>query len=156
MPPPLLLIRKARASDLDTVLDLIEAAGLDAPGSNDRAASPALFDQMLRCGGSVLLAERAGVPAGTLTWFVLPLLAHSGRPAALIEDVAVAPAWQGSGVGRALVQAAMQRARAAGCYKLALSSNARRAGAHAFYERLGFARHGVSFSVELDELAVAA
>jgi GNAT superfamily N-acetyltransferase len=45
---------------------------------------------------------------------------------------------------------AMRLAREAGCYKLALSSNRRRERAHAFYERLGFGRHGVSFLVELE------
>ena len=35
--------------------------------------------------------------------------------------------------------------RAAGCYKLTLSSNIARQGAHAFYDSLGFERHGYSF-----------
>ena len=41
-----------------------------------------------------------------------------------------------------------QHARAWGCYKLALSSNRRRERAHAFYESLGFERHGVSFVID--------
>jgi GNAT superfamily N-acetyltransferase len=43
---------------------------------------------------------------------------------------------------------AIEQARAAGCYKLALSSNAKRQAAHAFYESLGFQRHGLSFVIE--------
>jgi hypothetical protein len=43
----------------------------------------------------------------------------------------------------------MDRAAAAGCYKLALSSNERREAAHAFYDSLGFQRHGFSFVVPL-------
>ena len=35
--------------------------------------------------------------------------------------------------------------RRAGCYKLALSSNLKRADAHRFYDSLGFERHGFSF-----------
>ena len=38
--------------------------------------------------------------------------------------------------------------RAKGCYKLVLSSNAKRERAHAFYESLGFERHGYSFRIE--------
>jgi predicted GNAT family acetyltransferase len=37
--------------------------------------------------------------------------------------------------------------REAGCYKMALSSNVKRAAAHAFYESLGFERHGYSFVI---------
>jgi hypothetical protein len=38
--------------------------------------------------------------------------------------------------------------REASCYKLALSANRKRKAAHAFYESLGFAQHGLSFLVE--------
>lgn len=34
-----------------------------------------------------------------------------------------------------------------GCYKAALSSNLKRERAHAFYESLGFERHGYSFRI---------
>ena len=44
---------------------------------------------------------------------------------------------------------AINRAREAGSYKLTLSSNLARAGAHAFYRALGFEQHGVSFHVRL-------
>jgi GNAT superfamily N-acetyltransferase len=48
---------------------------------------------------------------------------------------------------------AMALAHEAGCYKLALSSNLKRTRAHAFYDSLGFERHGVSFLVQ-SEIAV--
>jgi GNAT superfamily N-acetyltransferase len=38
------------------------------------------------------------------------------------------------------------------CYKLVLSSNAKRVRAHAFYESLGFERHGYSFRVDLERV----
>jgi GNAT superfamily N-acetyltransferase len=43
---------------------------------------------------------------------------------------------------------AKDQAKAAGCYKLALSSNRARHAAHAFYESLGFDQHGLSFVIE--------
>jgi len=146
-----IIIRQAAAADLDAVLGLYEAAGLDDPGENDRTAARVLLGRILASGGEVLLAEREGRPLGTLTLYVLPLLAHQGRPGALVEDVAVHPLAQGEGIGRRLMDEAMRRAREAGCYKLALSSNASRVAAHAFYERLGFTRHGLSFAVALTE-----
>ena len=42
---------------------------------------------------------------------------------------------------------AREQCRAAGCYKLALSSNLCREAAHLFYESLGFERHGYSFVI---------
>jgi GNAT superfamily N-acetyltransferase len=66
-----------------------------------------------------------------------------------VEDVAVAPERQGQGIGRAMMEHALAECRKAGCYKLALSSNVKREGAHRFYESLGFERHGYSFAVFL-------
>ena len=48
-----------------------------------------------------------------------------------------------------MMQHAMDQSRALGCYKLALSSNVKRELAHAFYDKLGFVRHGYSFIVDL-------
>lgn len=145
-----LQIREATEADLPALIDLYEASGIDAPADSDRRSAPAHFADILHAGGVVLLAERRREPVGTLTLFILPLLAHRGRPEALVEDVAVHPHAQGHGVGRALMHEAMRRAAARGCYKLALTSNLKRTDAHAFYDRLGFERHGVSFVVSLD------
>jgi GNAT superfamily N-acetyltransferase len=153
MNPTTLSFREAIEADLPAVLTIYEAAGIDAPADNDRRAVVAHFADIQRVGGVVLVAERRGEIVGTITLFILPLLAHRGRPEALVEDVAVHPAAQGEGVGRAMMHEAMRRAQARGCYKLALSSNARRTTAHAFYDHLGFQRHGVSFVVSLQEVA---
>ncbi|HUP64287.1 MAG TPA: GNAT family N-acetyltransferase [Thermoanaerobaculia bacterium] len=54
-----------------------------------------------------------------------------------------------AGIGRRLLELAMEKAAEAGCYKLVLSSNSRRTDAHRFYENLGFERHGISFAVAI-------
>lgn len=146
-------IRPASDADLPWLARVYEEAGLDRPGKNDATVLHAAWRRLLRLQelgvAQVLVAESQGQPVGTLTCFILPLLAHNGTPAAVVEDVAVHPSAQGRGVGRALIEAAMRLAAGAGCYKLALSSNRRREQAHAFYHHLGFAPHGVSFVVDL-------
>jgi GNAT superfamily N-acetyltransferase len=145
-----LAIRDASTADLPDIARLYEASGLDLPGSTDidRLADAWQRQRRETPGARVLLAMHGGRTVGTLGVFVLPLLAHGGAPAALVEGVAVDPALQGQGVGRALMDAAMQIARDAGCYKLALSSNLKRDSAHAFYRRLGYTQHGISFAVD--------
>jgi GNAT superfamily N-acetyltransferase len=76
-------------------------------------------------------------------------LAHMGAPSALVENVVVDERCRSQGIGAAMMHFAMDEARRAGCYKLALSSNLVRERAHAFYDRLGFERHGYSFRVML-------
>lgn len=148
MPEPTL--HTATRDDIAALLELYRTAGIGSPEGQTLAEAEASWARLAAVPGSeVLLARLEGRPVGTLTLFVLPLLGHAGANEALVEDVAVHPDTQGSGVGRALIEEAMRRASKAGCYKLALSSNLRRESAHAFYEHLGFTRHGVSFVVPL-------
>jgi len=86
---------------------------------------------------------------GTYALVIVRKLGKRGTPAGVVEDVAVLPARQGQGVGPAMMRHAMADFRRAGCYKLALSSNLKREGAHRFYDSLGFERHGYSFEMPL-------
>jgi GNAT superfamily N-acetyltransferase len=65
--------------------------------------------------------------------------AEGGR-AAWIEDMIVHPDWRGKEVGRHLLDHAIQDARAAGCLRLTLLTDADNAGGMRFYERAGFVR----------------
>ena len=59
-----------------------------------------------------------------------------------INYLAVAPAHRRGGYGRALMAAAEQRLRAAGCPKINLQVRPENPGVIAFYERLGFRVEG--------------
>ncbi|AVA32899.1 GNAT family N-acetyltransferase [Cupriavidus metallidurans] len=96
-----------------------------------------------------LMFDADGVPLGTFSLLVFPVMVHDGRPEAILEAVVVAPAARGRGIGRQMMQEAMRLAREAGAAKLMLSSNARRLQAHQFYRQLGFTEHGISFSTAL-------
>jgi GNAT superfamily N-acetyltransferase len=147
--PAELEVRDATRNDIRTLIDLYTAAGLDTRGAHDETEMRMNWDRMRSSapGVRVFVFTLAGLPVGTYTLFVLPLLAHNGAPEAVIEDVAVHPEAQGQGIGRFMMEHARSLAREAGCYKLVLSSNQKRLEAHAFYERLGFERHGISFGV---------
>jgi GNAT superfamily N-acetyltransferase len=80
---------------------------------------------------------------------VMDNLGHLGAASAVIEDVAVDPEWQGRGVGKTMMRYALQKCTDKGCYKAVLSSNLKRNRAHAFYESIGFERHGYSFQVSI-------
>ena len=56
---------------------------------------------------------------------------------------------RGQRLGEALIEQAIAEARQAGCYKVSLTSNKRRRGAHRFYERLGFVQTHEAFRIDL-------
>jgi len=93
------------------------------------------------------LAQRGELVVGTLSMIVFPVLSYRVVNEAIVETVVIRPAFRGQGLGRAMITAAMRLAAEKGAYKLALSSNLRRSDAHRFYEDMGFARHGYSFSI---------
>ena len=80
---------------------------------------------------------------------VVPNLSHRGSPWAIAENVVVDAAARGQRVGEALLREAEALARAAGCYKLSLTSNKQRAEAHRFYGRLGFRATHEGFRLDL-------
>jgi GNAT superfamily N-acetyltransferase len=145
-----LTIRPAERADLPEVLHLYRQPDLDDGASISLATAEELFDKMQRYPSyRIFLAERAGQIVGTFPLLIMDNLLHQGAPAAIVEAVAVAPPWQRQGIGRQMMQWAMAESARAHCYKLVLSSNLKRYRAHAFYDRLGFTRHGYSFVVEL-------
>ena len=58
-----------------------------------------------------------------------------------MEDLFVRPEAQGRGLGRALVEAALQRARERGCLRVELDVDEDNRAARALYARLGFDEH---------------
>ncbi len=143
-----MVLRPATEADLPAVLHLYETA-LEDPKILSLEAATALFRKMQTYPDYVLyLAETEAGVVGTFALLLMDNLGHFGTPSGVVEDVAVRPDQQGQGIGKRMMEFALERCREKGCYKLTLSSNLRRAEAHRFYESLGFRKHGFSFLME--------
>lgn len=140
--------RAATRADLPEILRLLAQPDLDDGKVLPLAEAERILERMARYPDyRVYVAERDGRVVGTFALLVMDNLAHLGAPSGVIEDIAVDPACQGEGIGRAMMEHALALGAAKGCYKIALSSNLSRERAHAFYESLGFEHHGYSFRV---------
>lgn len=69
---------------------------------------------------------------------IVPNLTRNGASWAIIENVVTDNAYRRRGIGKRLMEMAIEFAKSRGCYKVCLLSNSTRAGAHKFYEELGF------------------
>jgi GNAT superfamily N-acetyltransferase len=143
-------LRPAAADDLPDVLALYAQPGLDDGKVLSVEQARQVLAQFARYPNYKLFVAQDGpTMVGTYALLVMHNLAHCGTPSAIAEDVVVLHERQGQGIGRQMMAHALEQAREAGCYKLALSSNHKRKEAHAFYAALGFAQHGLSFVIDL-------
>ena len=135
-------VRASVRADGAEIARLFTALGHPA-AAGDVAAR---WDAWAAAGGTALVADRGdGTLAGVLTLSRMVVLHRPytvGRLTALVVD---APD-RGRGVGRTLVAAGEAELARMGCGLLEVTSNLRRAGAHAFYERLGYERTSARFA----------
>lgn len=146
-------MRPAETADLPCVLALYAQPEIDDGDVLSLDDAARLHGKFSRYPDYTLyVAERAGRIVGSFALLVMDNLGHLGAPSGIVEDVVVDPAQHGQGIGRQMMRFAIEKCRERGCYKLMPSSNARRERAHAFYEALGFERHGFSFRIELQRV----
>jgi GNAT superfamily N-acetyltransferase len=141
-------VRPARPDEYDTIGRLCVAAYASVPGEElppAYAVSLADVAGRIALGTEVLAAHHAAaglVGAVTLVLDDGPLFEHrygiDGDCS--FRMLAVDPAAQGLGAGRALVIACLERARAVRRRRLVIASTPAKVAAHALYERLGFVR----------------
>ena len=82
---------------------------------------------------------------GLMTLHVTPVI-HRATPVGRITVLVVAPDAQGTGVGRALVEAAERHFLALGLERVEVTSGLTHVPAYDFYRHLGYQDHGVRFA----------
>lgn len=144
-----LVMREATVDDLPAVLALYAQPGLDDGEVLSPEQAREVFAQFARYPSYRLFVacDSSGRVIGSYALLLMHNLAHRGTPSAIAEDVVVDQTCRSQGIGRRMMEHARSLAREAGAYKLALSSNQTRTRAHAFYDSLGFQRHGISFVI---------
>lgn len=87
--------------------------------------------------GTILVARESGTILGMVNLLYTVSTALGAR-VALLEDMVVAPAARGRGLGGELLARAIAHARAEGCQRITLLTDAVNAGAQRFYRQYGF------------------
>jgi len=145
-------IRDAIVSDAGAIAPLIEQL-VRRPTTAEQVA--ARLRRLETTGGDRVLCavydgRVMGVAAVTYAW-----LLHADAPTARLMTLVVDEAGRGRGIGRRLVEASVDQARAWGCDRLELTSRLERAGAHTFYEAVGFAHTSKKFQMAIPPLSPA-
>ena len=132
-------VRPARDAETDAVAAaydwLFAPPGAPVPGWDRERAAADLRALIAAADAAVLVAAGAGGELAGFCTVQLDLRSVRFGRRAWVEDLAVAPAHRSLGVGKALLDAAKDWARAHGASHLELDSGDDRHDAHRFYER---------------------
>ncbi|WP_180901326.1 GNAT family N-acetyltransferase [Martelella soudanensis] len=152
--PEDLLIREARLDDLPVLISIFAADTLGGHGdTNDADAYDDYRDafEAIKASASntLYVAELDDMIVGTFQTTYIRTLTGRGGATLTIEAVQTHPEWRGRGIGRKMIETAIDEARIEGCRLVQLMSNASRKDAHRFYERLGFRQSHLGFKMKL-------
>jgi GNAT superfamily N-acetyltransferase len=152
---PAIACRPARREDIAAIVRLLADDGLGAErevvGDPPAAGYLEAFDRIAANPRALLaVAETAeGQVVGTLQLTFIAGLSNQGAELALVSAVRVSSSLRGQRLGEAMMQWAMDEARARGCRHMELFTHLTRVDAQRFYERLGFARTHAGMRREL-------
>ena len=134
------ILRRAVESDSEGAASLFSELGgiLPVPlGDEGMRHWRSLLDHP---GTTVFVAEIQAVLASIAVLHILPNMTNMARPYALIENVVTSAGYRGKGLGRLVMEAAINHAWQQNAYKIMLvtGKNRKDGGVLGFYERLGF------------------
>ncbi|MEH6631490.1 MAG: GNAT family N-acetyltransferase [Halopseudomonas aestusnigri] len=144
-----MIIRKAQENDYLSAVLLYAEFGASVPVISGGEGKRQWLSLLKHSGTTVVVAVEEGAEdaegkegqvCAIVTLHLLPNMTYLGRPYALIENVITAENCRGQGLGRQVMEHAIEIAWDAKAYKIMLltGKGRRDGGAKGFYESLGF------------------
>jgi N-acetylglutamate synthase-like GNAT family acetyltransferase len=143
-PQPKLKIRDAKPADAKRLTELIQELGHEITEKQVRKNLAALK----KLGEAPLVATLDKKVVG-MCGISRRVVVHRPAPLGRITVLVVTKEAQGQGIGCMLVKAAEEWMRKKGCQLVEVTSNDRRAEAHAFYRHMGYERTSIRFFKKL-------
>ncbi|MGN9803527.1 N-acetyltransferase family protein [Micromonospora sp. L32] len=135
------IFREAVRADLPAVIALLadDVLGKARDFTEvDEAYERAFADITADPRNHLIVADEAGELVGCMQITYIPGLGRHGAERSLIESVRVRSDLRGRGLGRRMMEWAVDQARQRGCALVQLTTDKARADAHRFYRSLGF------------------
>ncbi|WP_269582221.1 GNAT family N-acetyltransferase [Roseibium sp. Sym1] len=142
-----LAIRAAGSGDFEGLRDLYRHLVTDDLPAADALQRQTFAEMMQHPRLTILLAQKDRRLVASCTLVIVPNMTRGCAPYALVENVVTHENWRGLGIGRRLMETALERAFDEGCFKIMLLSGADNTAAHRFYKRLGFANTKTGFEL---------
>lgn len=132
----------ANEADADAICQLLSALfSQEADFSVDTEKQTSAVNAILSHPeqGQILLVKKDNIVAGMVSLLYLISTAMGGK-VAMLEDMIIAEDYRSQGLGKRLLQAAIDFAHAQGCLRITLLTDANNDRAQQFYQQHGFVR----------------
>lgn len=146
--------RKARESDVTELVKLladdvlgVQREDLSTPLNQSYSDSFRSIDADPN--NELMIVESNGEIIGMLQLTFIPYLTHIGSWRCLVENVRIAKAYRGKGLGTDFFQWVIKRAEEKQCSIVQLTTDKRRPDAFRFYESLGFEASHEGFKLKI-------
>jgi GNAT superfamily N-acetyltransferase len=148
------LVRPAERKDIGAIAGLFADDAVGGHGDTaDESARPryeAAFGRIIYSPNDMLyVAEWKGAVVGTFQTTLVTTMSGQGSSSLTVSAVQTRADLRGHRIGEQMMRFAIEEAQAKGARLVQLMSNAKRADAHRFYERLGFAKSHAGFKMKL-------
>ncbi|MCR5187951.1 MAG: GNAT family N-acetyltransferase [Treponema sp.] len=132
-------IRELKEEDLESLIKLYEQLDEANAGFTGEEARQ-IWKKEIAENKSIKYfgALEGGKVISTCYCAIIPNLTRLGGAICFVENVVTDKAFRGQGLGRKVMEKAIDFAREKNCYKVILQSGSWRKEAHQFYEKLGF------------------
>jgi GNAT superfamily N-acetyltransferase len=115
----------------------------------DIRVAPGIWERLLRDARShFLVAAAGGTPVGLIHFTTRQTVLHRS-PSGMIDELVVTAKYQGQGIGKQLVLAAIERCRQLGCCEVEVSTEQMNLKAREFYRKCGFNKTEILFELDL-------
>ena len=146
-----ILIRKATESDLPAIGKLLAELinTMDNTEGIDIRIALKTWKQLVKDASShFLVAEIERTPVGFINFTIRQTILHRS-PSGLIDELVVAKEYQGKGIGKQLVLAAIEKCKQLGCCEVEVSTEKTNIKARRFYSKCGLGERGTLLEVDL-------
>lgn len=138
-----LTYRPASRDDVPSIVDMLADDPLGAQREQATRPLPEAYFNTFKAiendpNNELIVAEQEGHMVGVMQITFIPYMTYKGSWRALIEGVRIHKDFRSQGLGRDMLQWAIERSRTRGCKLVQLTSDKKRPEAIRFYESLGF------------------
>jgi len=127
-----------KREDITGILELYKQLYENKVSSDTLEEANKAWDNIETSNIKYFLAKDNDKIIGSCYICIIPSLAFNGKSIGFIEHVIVDENYRRKGIGKKLLETAIEYAKENNCYKVVLQSGIKRIEAHKLYEKLGF------------------